>query len=178
MAKIVVGTLNPVKITAVHQAFKKVWPDINWEIGGLKVSSGVSSQPMTPSESITGARNRARAALNLDMTAQYGVGLEGGLELVDSWWFDCGWCVVVDRKGQESISSSARIPTPQSIMTHVLQGKELGDVIDLLNGRSNIKQQEGHVGVLTNKLVSRTDIYLDAVIIALGRFLHPEMFKN
>lgn len=62
------------------------------------------------------------------------------------------------------------------MMQHIKQGMELGDVLDLIYQRQNTKHAEGHVGILTNKLATRTDIYVDALFIAFGRFLHPELF--
>lgn len=174
---LIVGTLNPVKINAVKSAFETVWPDCLWQVQGVAVPSGVSNQPISPAEGLQGARNRAHRALESSSSADYGIGLEGGLEETDGLWFDCGWCVIVDREGKEGISTSARIPTPESMMKYIREGKELGEALDLMHNRTNIKQQEGHVGILTNTIVTRTDIYKDAAIIALGRFLHPELFE-
>ena len=52
--KIAVGSENPVKINAVKHAFKLVWPKKKWEVIGVKVTSGVSDQPMSDVESIKG----------------------------------------------------------------------------------------------------------------------------
>lgn len=173
---VVVGSTNPVKVESVLQGFQKSWPDKNWHVIGNQVDSGVSHQPMSSKESIQGARARAQAALAATAEADYGVGLEGGLEAVNGLWFDCGWCVIVDRQGLEGIATSARIETPDSIMEHIRQGKELGDAIDIIFKRKNAKQAEGQFGLMTNGAVTRTDGYVQAVCLALSRFLHPELF--
>lgn len=177
MKYVAVGSENPVKIEAVRQAFTKVWPLEEWLITGSQTESGIKSQPMSTKETILGARNRAQAALALAPEIEYGVGLEGGLEQIGTKWFDCGWIIIVDREGREGIASTARIPTPDSIMKFIIEGKELGEVIDIVFNRTNAKQAEGHFGLMTNNAVTRTTGYTDAVCLALSRFLHPDLFE-
>ena len=68
---VAVGSLNPVKIQATLNAFKKFWPDKSWKIIGIETPSGVSDQPMSDNEYIKGAFKKIKA--------DFGVGLEGGL---------------------------------------------------------------------------------------------------
>lgn len=175
--KIAVGSINPAKLEAVKQAFKAVWFDKSWEVVGVEVKSGVSNQPMSDQESIKGARRRARKALKLTK-ADFGVGIEGGLEKVGKNWFDSGWVVVVSRKGQEGVASSIRMHTPPKMMKLVKKGKELGEVDDLVFKKQNSKQAEGHFGLMTKGVVSRTAGYKDGVVAALARFIHPKLFDT
>lgn len=174
---IAVGSKNPVKITAVRNAFKKVWPSKKWHIFGVSVDSGVSLQPLTDAESIAGAKNRAHVARKIS-GATYGVGLEGGLQQINGLWFDCGWIVVADKKGVEGIGSTVRVHTPQAMMDQIKKGYELGEVIDMLFQTSNARQKEGHFGLMTNNHITRTRGYTDGVIMALSRFMHPQLFSN
>ncbi len=176
MKHIAVGSQNPVKVESVRLGFSKVWPQVSWEAVGYKTTSRVSDQPMSVTESITGARNRAKSALNDNPEAEYGVGLEGGLEQINNDWFDCGWIVIIDRQGREGIASTGRIHTPESMMKLIHEGKELGDVIDIVFHRQNAKQAEGQFGLMTNGAVTRTTGYTEAVCLALSRYLHPELF--
>lgn len=61
--KIAVGSTNPVKINAVINACTGTWPDVVVE--GFEVSSGVDDQPRSDDETMTGAVNRAKGALEL-----------------------------------------------------------------------------------------------------------------
>lgn len=173
--KVAVGSTNPVKIEAVKIGFSKVWPNLTWAVSGLAVDSQISHQPMSDLESIRGARNRATAAL-ANSTAAYGVGLEGGVQQIDDYWFDCGWIVIKDRQGLEGIGSTARIITPQKMIDKLHEGLELGQVVDHFFGTTNAKQGQGHFGLMTNNAITRTRGYADGVIMALSRFLHPELF--
>ncbi len=57
MLNIAVGSTNPAKLEAVHQAFEYMNYDI--QLTGLDAPSGVSEQPMTDEETMLGALNRA-----------------------------------------------------------------------------------------------------------------------
>ncbi len=128
--KVVVGSNNPVKIEATKLAFEKVWPDEKFEVIGFDIESGVSAQPMSAEESLKGARNRAKMAFE-KMKADFAVGAEGGLEEINGKWFDCGWIVVVDKKGNEGVGTSVRMETPIRFMEKVLkEGMEIGDIDD------------------------------------------------
>lgn len=137
--KVAIGTLNPAKIKAVEVGFKQIFPKIDWEYIPVEVESGVSKQPLTDAESISGARNRAKQALQ-KIKANYGVGIEGGIQAVGDLWFDCGWFVIVNQKGEEGVAASAKIPVPEKMMTHIRKGEELGLVLQRFTTIENIKQ--------------------------------------
>ena len=172
---VAVGSRNPVKIAATQAGFAAVWPGEGWRFEACDVASGVSDQPMSNSESIRGARNRAIRARD-SAGADFGVGIESGLEQIDGRWFSTGWVVIVDRDGGEGISSSMVRPVPLPSMALVLDGMELGSANDVVFGKTNSKQATGLIGLLTNDVLTRESVFRDAVISALARFLHPELF--
>lgn len=174
--KVVVGSTNPVKIEAVKQAFDKVFPEKKWQVVGIEVLSGVPNQPMSDLESIKGARNRAKNALK-KVKADFGVGLEGGLQQVGKCWFDCGWIVVLDKKGTEGIGSTIKMETPKKLMELIKKGMELGEANDVLFRTVNSKQAEGHFGLMTKNAITRTSGYKSGVIAALSHFVHPKLFS-
>ena len=110
------------------------------------------------------------------MTPPWGVGLESGLERIGDTWFSTGWVVIVDAAGNEGISSSMLRPVPLPSIALVHQGVELGHANDQVFGTVNSKQATGMTGLLTNNVLTREGVFRDAVIVALARFLHPELF--
>jgi len=175
--RIAVGSENPVKIAAVKEAFEKVWPNKSFEVIGAKVLSGVSDQPMNLSHTIKGSTRRAKLAIK-KVNADFGVGLEGGLEKIGKEWFDAGWIVVIDKKGTIGMGGSIRMHTPKSMMTLIKRGIELGVVNDIVFKKKNSKMGDGHFGNMTNNAITRKDGYRDGVISALARFIHPEIYKD
>lgn len=175
--KVAVGSENPTKIQAVKLAFQTVWPGKKWEIIGVNVPSGVSDQPMSDLESIKGATNRAKKALKA-LGADFGVGLEGGAQRIGSNWLECGVMVVIDKEGKIGIGSSPRIMLSKKVLKMIKKGMELGVVADKLFNRTNVKQAEGFFGLMTKNTITRTSGYRDGVIMALTRFIHPEVFED
>jgi inosine/xanthosine triphosphatase len=173
---IAVGSQNPVKIEAVRLAFERLWPAERWQVQGCVANSGVTAQPMTDTEACCGARARAASALK-QLNAAYGVGLEGGLQKVDQYWFNCGWAAVSDRAGSEGIGTTIRMVVPERLMRIVLSGKELGEACDEVFQSRNTKQAEGHFGLMTKNAIDRTTAFRDAVIAALAPFISPGVME-
>lgn len=61
--KIIVGSLNPVKLNATRNILMKIYDTI--EISSIDVDSGVSDQPFGLDETIKGAVNRAKDLIQL-----------------------------------------------------------------------------------------------------------------
>lgn len=175
--KVAIGSKNPVKIAAVQEAFTKVWPEVSFQFVGIDAVSGVSNQPMSDEESINGATNRAKQALT-ETDADFGVGPKGGLQKVGEMWFDTGWIVIIDKNGRKGIGSTIRLETPKKVMNLIEEGKELGEVCDILFQQENSKQAGGYFGLVTNELISRKAGYTHGVIAALSAFINKDLFSN
>jgi inosine/xanthosine triphosphatase len=173
MKLIAVGSTNPVKITAVRTIIYQIWPKA--QIEGIVVPSGVSEMPMSEAEIISGARNRAQTARE-QLTADLGVGLEGGLHQETFGWALQGWVAVVDKNGRSHIGGGTRLLLPEGIVERVLTGEELGFVMDDLLGEENVKQKGGAIGALTAGLIMRQDAFTHSVAYALAPFIAPEFY--
>ncbi|KAI9336691.1 Non-canonical purine NTP phosphatase/PRRC1 [Obelidium mucronatum] len=174
---VAVGTTNLAKLRAVTQALKTLFPsETEIEVKGVQVSSGVSDQPMSDDETILGATNRANRAMEAVRNADFGIGLEGGIQKIGALYFDGGWIVVVDRKGKSGIGCSARYQLSQKIMDMVLKGDELGIVMDKLTGQSDVKQAAGAMGILTNGIVNRDVCYIQGIYFAFSQWISEEKY--
>ena len=169
---VVVGSQNPAKIESARLGFGALWPDQTWDVHRCAADSGVAAQPMTDAETICGARNRAVAAIEFPQ-ADYGVGIEGGLQQTEHGWFNSGWAVVVDRAGRTGVGSTVRMAVPAALMDLVLSGMELGDACEELFGRVAARRAEGFVGLMTGNVIQRPGALRDSVIAALAAFRHP-----
>lgn len=180
--KIAVGSENPTKINAARIAFEKVFPNETIEVVGVKVSSGIPDQPIGFSQTIQGAINRAKRALEQTPDADFGVGEEGGMQPFDSaqgkekLWFETGWCVVVDKKGTRGIGSSIQMEVPPALLKHIKDNKELGEATDIAFNTIESGKNAGFFGLMSNNTIDRTQAYADGILSALIRFLHPHLF--
>jgi non-canonical (house-cleaning) NTP pyrophosphatase len=65
---------------------------------------------------------------------------------------------------------------PPRVAELIHQGFELGDADDLVFEKSNSKQQNGAVGLLTNDAITRQSLYVPAVQLAFIPFLNPGLY--
>ncbi len=172
MITIVVASTNPVKIEAARRGFAALFPDVLCRVEGAAVASGVSDQPMSDYETYRGALNRARQARRARPDADYWLGIEGGVQDFDGELLTFAWVVALSASGFGR-SRTATFSLPAAIAALVRQGVELGEADDRVFGRSNSKQANGAVGILTADAIDRTAYYAHAVTLALIPFKHP-----
>ncbi len=184
---VAVGSVNPLKVAAVREAFTRVWPDRPWRVTGVEVNSDGSDQPLRDPDCIAEARNRARTALTA-LDAEYGVGLYAELHRIGEHWFDTGWVVVVAADGTESIGSTIQMPAPPQMMEIVEQVTEEldDDDADATGGPAApgmaaggfSESSESHADLMSHRAVVPTSGYTDGVVSALVRFVHPDLFQR
>jgi len=191
-----VGTQNPAKLGAVEDAFRSFVRDgVELELVPVGVTSGVAEQPVGWNEIVRGARNRARAAFESGDCA-LAVGIEDGLVRLadepesDSFYgafynVGCAWLTDGEREGH-GFSSAFAYP-PGSLEPAVRDQAPIGELFDELwkthragslgpakavaSGR-----QGGNIGMLTNNRLDRSAYGAQAVICALVRFLHTDLY--
>ncbi|HEO8420063.1 DUF84 family protein [Niallia sp. FSL W8-0635] len=163
--KVCIGTNNKAKVNAVKNCLGN---DIQIEYAMFNVSSGVSDQPFSDEETITGAINRAKAALQ-EGDGDLGIGLEGGVHQTNDILFLNNWGALVLKDGTTFIASGARIPLPKEIETKLVAGKELGPVMDEYAKKENVRHNEGAIGIFTNGRINRTIMFQHVVELLLGQ---------
>lgn len=173
MAKtVIVASQNPVKLEAVRLGFERMLTDEKFAVEGISVPSDVSDQPMSDAETLHGALNRAVNAREYVSGADFWVGIEGGSEDTGSEMHTFAWVVILS---QDSVGK-ARTATfflPHEVAELVRQGKELGEADDIVFERTNSKQKNGAIGILTGDAITRVDLYAPAVMMALIPFTNP-----
>lgn len=173
--KVYVGSQNPVKVKCTELAFQRAFPNNKIEVTGIAAPSGVSDQPMTDSETLTGARNRAENCKRTYPKANYWVGIEGGIADQSEKMEAFAWVSILSAS-KEGQARTATFQLPSKIRSLVLEGIELGLADDMVFKRKNSKQSNGAVGILTQDIINRVEYYEPAVILALIPFMNPELY--
>jgi len=174
MVRIVVASKNPVKIDAVKEGLSVFFND-SVEVLGISVGSEVSDQPMSNAETLLGAENRVKNAQVQFPGYNFYVGIEGGVEETVSGLMAFAW-VVISKDGKTGKARTSSFFLPPEVVRLVYQGMELGDADDRVFAKSNSKQQNGVVGLLTNDVITRKSLYMPAVQMAFIPFLNPELY--
>ena len=161
--KIIVGSKNPTKVNAVQDVFPD---DI---IVGIEVDSHVSPQPFSDQETITGAINRARQCAESEENV-IGIGLEGGVMYVEEQLYLCNWGALVLPDGETYTASGARVLLPKEIELELTKGVELGIIMDQYAKKSGVSKKEGAIGVFTNDLLTRQEMFAQVVTLLKGQW--------
>ena len=176
---ILVGSDNPVKLDAVKEAFSSYFSDI--EVKGVKIDTKVSDQPIDE-ETFEGAEFRAKALKKLNEKANIGakffVGIEGGVINLYSKWFAFGAVCIFDEKGSKGFGTSPFFEIWRDAVEDILEGKELGDIMGEITGDFEIKRKGGAIGFLTDNIMSRKDLYVPGIKLALIPLLKSELYED
>ena len=151
-----------------------MFPSETFTAEGISVPSGVNDQPMTDTETLQGAFNRANNVRAAHPTADYWVGIEGGCEEKHGELWTFAWVVVL-RAASVGKARTGAFMLPLEVANLVRSGIELGIADDQVFGRSNSKQTNGAVGLLTADLINRQQYYEHAVVLALVPFKNPNL---
>ena len=172
---IVVASHNPVKIEAVLNGFRRMFPQETYQINPVSVESGVSDQPMSDADALHGALTRAQNARQIVPEGAFWVGVEGGCGYQDAEMVAFAWVVILTKQKQGS-ARTAQFRIPPTVQHLVETGMELGDADDQVFGKDNSKQKSGAVGLLTADVVTRKSLYEQAVILALIPFKNLALY--
>ncbi len=173
--EIIVASTNPVKLKAAEIGFKRMFNEES-QINGISVESGVSNQPLSEEETLKGAINRAKNARKENPNADYWVGLEGGVEEKEGEFHVFAWIVSLNKENKIGKGKTGTFILPSKVAELIRQGKELGEADDIVFGRTNSKQDNGTIGILTGDVFTRAGFYSDAVIMSLIPFKNPELY--
>jgi inosine/xanthosine triphosphatase len=201
---IAVGSTRGPKLDAVCDALKlcaeQLNPNAQFEVLGFAVDSGVGHTPLSSAESMRGARQRTEILIQMSCvkreTYQYFVGLEGGLEVMESDQsresdgedtdsagnggrrvFLESWAYVSDG-ARGHFGRSGGIELPPALAREVLdKGVELAEAIDKFAGMAGIRDNQGAWGVLSNNLITRREAFRIALVAAFAPFYNVNLFR-
>jgi inosine/xanthosine triphosphatase len=177
MKKIIVASQNPVKVKATLDGFRKMFPKEQFKIKGIKVDSEVKDQPLSDEETLLGAENRAHKAMKNYPKADYYIGIEGGVEQKGKEMYTFAWVAIVSKKIMGR-GKTASFLLPPKVVKLIKEGKELGAAMDRVFNKTNSKQKEGAIGILTGGIIDRKTLYTPAIISALIPFKKSSLYNK
>ena len=171
---IAVGSTNPTKILATRKAFTLLCTPT---IKPVKVESGVKQQPTSLAETIKGALNRAKKAME-KTNADYSVGIEAGTinAIIDT--IELQAAVILDRQHKVTIGLSQGFQLPQHWLNQIAKNIELAEIAEKETRRPNIGRKLGVIGYLTQGTITRTNLAYNALIMALTPRLNKNLYHK
>jgi len=168
---LVVASQNPVKIEATRRGFARMFPRRAFHLHAVAVPSDVRPQPLSDVETLQGALNRVQHAAHLVPQADYWVGIEGGVEECQGSMEAFAW-IVISAPPLLGKSRTGTFHVPEEVAALVRQGQELAAAVEKVYQHTQVKSTTGAVGVLTEGVIDRVQLYEHALVLALVPFKH------
>jgi inosine/xanthosine triphosphatase len=174
--RIIIGTANNVKVGAVADLIPDYPCIAGAEVAGLDVPSGVSPQPKTLDETMTGAMNRARGAwerggLSVE-NGDLAFGIESGLMVVPfirTGHMDVTVCAIFDG-GEFEFGLSSCWEAPDEVAKLMLEhGLDMNEAFFRAGYTQDRKigSAGGAISVLTKGRLTRKSYTMEAIRTAL-----------
>lgn len=173
--RILVGSVNEVKVRAVREILLLYPAYAGTEVLGREVDSGVGEQPHSLHDTVTGAMNRAKAVWE---EGALGVGLEGGMmdmPASNTGQVKIDVCVIFD--GEKTfVGTSAAYEVPEAVHKFVQGGMEMSEAAKAagLTTHPRIGSAGGIISILTQDRMTRTDLCKQAFLTAFMHLLSTE----
>ena len=174
--KVVVGSRNPVKLNATRNILERIFSDLT--IIATDADSEVPDQPFGLDQTIEGAINRAKNAFSEEYDLS--VGIESGLMEVPytlTGYIDLQWCAIFDGD-KITLGVSSGFEYPPKVIKEVLNGVEVGDVMDKVTGVTDLGQKKGAVSYLSHDMLDRTENTEQCVLTAMIPRMNQEVYFN
>jgi inosine/xanthosine triphosphatase len=173
MTKINIASTNPVKINATKRAFEHYFE--NLEINSIETDSGVSAHPISAEETMQGAKTRAQNAFN---NCDYSIGIEAGMIRypTESGYIMTANVAIYDGKNF-FVGACPLLELPKNITQQIVDGGELGPIMDQLHGQKDTKKGVGTVGILTKGVLTREEAIKQGVLMALCPIINKDLYQ-
>jgi inosine/xanthosine triphosphatase len=158
---------------------RRAFPRLRARVRGFRVPSGVPEQPYGL-QAARGARRRAERALGAWPAADYGIGVEAGLQRDAGVGriVDVQHVAVVDPQGSLTAAHGGGFYYPESITRQVRSGATVSEAIGPVAGDARIGSTIGAVGFLSRGALTRRELTEQAVLLALVPRIRRDLYQE
>ncbi len=184
IGRIAIGSRNRAKVSAVRDAFLSLQQTFS-AVHGKTVQfletdtqTSIPDMPLSQKELMQGALERALFTYKQFETVDFALGLEGGVyrDKPHNAVFLQSWAYAFNGS-RGYFGSSAALPLPDQIADALYkEGRELSEVIDAFSGKTDLRSNEGTFGILTQNMITRSQSFKTAVIVAMAPFFNPVFY--
>lgn len=164
--KISLGTTSIDKKNILLDALKEL--NFIAEVEGYEVNSGITDQPLDEEVTISGAKNRAKEALSKDANADLGLGMEGGLVLIDNNYYLVCASALITKEGKYYLGISSKTQLPIQVSERIKNGEQFGIAI---REYSEQNQKNETLNQILNSLISRRESFFESIKYAVRLYM-------
>ena len=81
----------------------------------------------------------------------------------------CNWGALAENGKTTLLAGGGRIRIPDEIASYLRKGEELGPLMDKYSKRRNVRAKEGAIGIFTNGMVNRAEMFGHIMKLLIGQ---------
>lgn len=167
MKKIVLTSINPVKLSAVQKVTSMLYADQHFEYITLSLEKD-GPEPIGRANILKQIQEALDSAKKEIVDAEYYVCVEGGMEEFDTQMHETAYVVVENKNAGKGVSSCASFRVPTWIAEEVKKGRGFADAVDVFFKTQGTKQGGGFVKILTDGVINKEEHCMQALTIAFA----------
>lgn len=167
--KVLIINPTPLRGKVISEAFKKCFPDKDFDF--LSFSSPYSGSDILAKRDCIEMIRQAISDARKEHNADFYIYMRGRFEETPEGLEESALVLIQDHEGKESSSSAVSFQVPEKVAELVRMGTKFGPAVEQVYGIENVKEGNGFCGFLTKNIVTKSDQYLHAVIIALSSLI-------
>lgn len=175
MKKIVLTSMNPVKLSVVKNIVEKLLQDTSFEY--IQLDLDIKNAELFGREQIltymTDILSKARKAVS---GAEYYVCMQGGMEDGEGEMHETAYVIVSDSTGRSELSRCSTFKVPTHVANEVRNGKDFAKSVDEFFKVQDTKTTGGFVSILTKGVVNKESHYSQPFAIALSTLVQKSWF--
>lgn len=176
MKKIVITSVNPVKLSALKKVASSLYPNETFEFVSLSLEKD-GPEPIGRTNILKQIQDALDAGKTEIQNADYYVCIEGGMEIFDGEMHETAYAVVESTTGGKGVSSCASFRVPTWIANEVKNGKGFADAVDEFYKTQGTKQGGGFVNILTGGVINKEEHCIQALAIAFASADKKDWYK-
>lgn len=175
MKKIVLTSINPVKLNVIQKVTSALFPHETFEYITLPLEKD-GPEPIGR-EAATLQMQKAIDAAKIEISdAEYYVCMEGSMVDDGVLMNEVAYVTVENGKGVTASSSCSSFPVPHAVAAEVRKGKGFAEAVDDFFKTTGTKQGGGFVKILTGGILNKEDHYFQPTVIAFSAVEKSEWY--
>jgi non-canonical (house-cleaning) NTP pyrophosphatase len=173
--KIALASKSNIKLETIKQAVTLLYPSTQIEIIPHDVEDK-GSEPMGEEALLSQLSNAIKNIKSITNNVDFYIAMEGGVREVKDGMEEIAYVMIEDGENRRSISQAVTFPIPPAVAEKIRSGIPFATAVDDIFLTTDIKNNQGFIGLLTNSVVDKKAMYFQPTVVALSRYLKEEWF--
>ena len=170
MNKIIIVNSGPLKFNVVAKAFASLFPEEEFYFESYEVPYD-GTDILSKNDCLKIMNNALDVAQNAISDGAYYIFMRGRFDETSSGMEECAIVLVRDQTGKQAISNAVSFEVPEILANKLKSGIKFAKAVEETYHLVGVKEGGGYCGYLTNGVVTKSDQYFQATVVALSTLI-------